>query len=428
MALFQYKALQTDGKTAVGKLEAGGRQEAFRQIEERGLRPISLAEKGNGAPVKSNGPTIKSSPAPAAAAAPAPGPGQKALFQSNKVTSKMLENFTRLLSSLLAAGVPLSRALVILTKEASAPVAAAKWKEVHNAVIDGVSLADAMERAPETFPKVYVAMVEAGETGGFLDVVLAQIADFQAREKDLKAKVSAAMIYPVILLLMTFAVLTFLMVFFIPRFKLIFQGFGANLPMITQMIIGVSNFMIHYGLWGALALIVGVFLIRGWMTSEKGRRTWEGIILRTPVVGPLLGQFAMARFCRMLGTLLGAGVPLVQSLSVARKSIGNQILVDAVGNSIDRVKEGGQLGKSLGECRDLFSGSTLEMISVAEESGRLDQELTRIAAITESDLDRHLKAAVSIVEPLILVFMAAVVGTIFIGMLYPILTLSEHVK
>jgi type II secretory pathway component PulF len=426
MALFQYKALQTDGKTAVGELEAGGRQEAFRQMEARGLRPISLAERA-AAPAKNGSATKSGAPAGAASAA-APAPRKQALFQSNKVTSKMLESFTRLLSSLLAAGVPLSRALVILMREASAPVAAAKWKEVHGAVIDGISLADAMARAPETFPKVYVAMVEAGETGGFLDVVLAQIADFQAREKDLKAKVTAAMIYPVILLFMTFAVLTFLMVFFIPRFKLIFQGFGAELPLITRMIIGVSSFIIHYGIWGAFGLVVVGFLISGWMVSEKGRRSWEGFVLRMPVVGPLLGQFAMARFCRMLGTLLGAGVPLVQSLNVARKSIGNQILVDAVSNSIERVKEGGQLGKSLAECRDLFSGSILEMISVAEESGRLDQELTRIAAVTEGDLDRQLKSAVSIVEPMILVFMAGVVGTIFIGMLYPILTLSEHVK
>jgi len=141
-----------------------------------------------------------------------------------------------------------------------------------------------------------------------------------------------------------------------------------------------------------------------------------------------MAQFAMARFCRMLGTLLGAGVPLVQSLNVARKSIGNQILVDAVSNAIERVKEGGQLGKSLAECRNLFGGAVIEMIAVAEESGRLDHELCRIALVTESDLDRQLKTAVSVVEPMILVFAACVVGTIFIGMLVPILSLSTSIK
>jgi type II secretory pathway component PulF len=146
------------------------------------------------------------------------------------------------------------------------------------------------------------------------------------------------------------------------------------------------------------------------------------------VVGPIVAQFAMARFSRMLGTLLGAGVPLINGLNVARRSIGNQVLVDAVSNSIDRVKEGKALGPSLGDCRELFSGATLEMISVAEESGRLDQELVRIANVVEGDLDRQLKTAVAFAEPLMLFFIAGFVGTIFIGMVLPIFSLQEHIK
>jgi len=141
-----------------------------------------------------------------------------------------------------------------------------------------------------------------------------------------------------------------------------------------------------------------------------------------------VSQFAMARFCRMLGTLLNAGVPLVQALNVARKSIGNQILVDAVSNSIERVKEGAQLGVSLADCRNLFPGSVLEMISVGEESGKLDAELVRIAAVTESDLDRDLKTAVSLAEPVLLMCIAAFIGTIFIGMLLPIFSLQDYIK
>jgi type II secretory pathway component PulF len=169
-------------------------------------------------------------------------------------------------------------------------------------------------------------------------------------------------------------------------------------------------------------------LIKTWFASEKGRRIWEGLILRIPVIGPLVAQFAMARFCRMLGTLLGAGVPLVQGLNVARKSIGNQILVDAVSKSIERVQEGGQLGTSLADCRGLFPGSVLEMVSVAEESGKLDQELIRIANVTEGDLDRQLKTAVAFAEPLLLFFIAAFIGTIFISMVLPIFTMQEYIK
>ena len=192
---------------AEGSLEAGGRQEAFRQMETRGLKPISLAEKAGGAANKS-----------AEAATPTSGK-QGFSFGGKKVTPKMLENFTRLLSSLLAAGVPLSRAMVILCKEASNPVAQAKWKGIYDSIVDGTSLADAMAQSPETFPRVYVAMVQAGEVGGFLDLVLSQIADFQAREKDLRSKVTSALLYPAILLTLAMGVLVFLMVFFIPRFQ-----------------------------------------------------------------------------------------------------------------------------------------------------------------------------------------------------------------
>jgi len=422
MPVFQYKAIQTDGSIAEGKLEAGGRQEAFRQMESKGLRPITLAEQKNGKP---NG---KAAFKPQKAETESPRAGPKLSLGGNKITGRVLENFTRLLSSLLAAGVPLSRALVILQKEASSPVAKARWKEVHDLVVDGVSLADSMARFPETFPRVYVAMVEAGETGGFLDVVLAQIADFQSREKEMRSKVMTALLYPTILLFLALSVLVFLLVFFIPRFQLIFSGFGASLPMLTQIIVSTSNLLRSYGLIVLVVIIITIFSIRTWFVSEQGRRTWEGFILRVPVIGPLVAQFAMARFSRMLGTLLGAGVPLINALNVARRSIGNQVLVDAVSMSIDRVKEGKQLGPSLGDCRDLFPGSVLEMISVAEESGKLDQELVRIANVTEGDLDRQLKATVALAEPMMLFFIAGFIGTIFIGMVIPIFTLQDYIK
>jgi len=414
MPRFQYKALKADGGVDQGQLEAAGRPEALRQIESLGLRPVNLVEQ----------------------AAAGADDGKLSLSlgslslggRSEKVSARELENFTRLLSSLLAAGVPLSRALVILYKEASAPAAAAKWKEIHGLVVDGMSLADAMAQSPKTFPRVYVAMVQAGETGGFLDVVLGQIADFQAREKDLKSKVMTAMLYPTILLVLALGVVIFLLTFFIPRFQTVFAGFGASLPMATQIVVGLSEGVRRYGLFVAAAVVVAVFLVRNWFTSEKGRRTWEALILRAPLVGPLVAQFAMSRFCRMLGTLLGAGVPLVQGLNVARKSIGNQVLVDAVTNSIERVQQGGQLGASLADCKGLFSGSVLEMISVAEESGRLDAELVRIANVTEVDLDRELKTAVSFAEPLMLFLIAGFIGTIFISMVLPIFTLQEHIK
>jgi type II secretory pathway component PulF len=294
--------------------------------------------------------------------------------------------------------------------------------------VDGMSLADAMAKSPDVFPRVYVAMVEAGESGGFLDVVLAQIADFQSREKDLKSKVLTAMIYPCILFCLALVVLTVLLVFFIPRFQKMFASVHGSLPLITQMIIGASHVVRSYGLFVAVGLIGAGFLVRTWFASEKGRRVWEKLVLRAPLVGPLVAQFAMVRFCRMLGTLLGAGVPLVQGLNVARRSIGNQILVDAVSQSIQRVQQGGRLGQSLADCKDLFTGSVLEMVSVAEESGKLDTELVRIAIVTEGDLDRQLKTTVSFAEPLMLFLIAGFIGIIFIGMLLPVFSLQDYIK
>ena len=416
MPTFQYRALQTNGKIAEGVLDASGRPDAMRQIETLGLRLVNLTEKAAG---------TKGKPGKNAAAPAGSNPFK---FESKKVSGKELENFTRLLSSLLAAGVPLSRALQILQKEASSPAAQATWKGVNNLVVDGLSLANAMAKTPETFPRVYVAMVEAGEAGGFLDVVLAQIAEFQAREKDLKSKVMTAMLYPIILFVLALVVLTVLLVFFIPKFQRVFASFHGSLPLITQVIIGASHMIRSYGLLVAAGIVGLGFLIRTWFVSEKGKRMWEGLILKAPLVGPLLAQFAMARFCRMLGTLIGAGVPLVHGLNVARRSIGNQVLVDAVAQAIDRVQQGGRLGQSLADCRTLFPGSVLEMISVAEESGRLDVELVRVAVVTESDLDRNLKTAVAFAEPLMLFLIAGFIGIIFIGMLLPVLTMSDYIK
>ena len=416
MPTFSYKALKADGRMAEGVLDAGSRPDALRHIETLGLRPINVAEAA-GQPARTG-----------SSSNPAPAPGFSFKLGGKKVSAKELENFTRLLSSLLAAGVPLSRALVILQKESSSPAARAKWKEIHDSVVDGLPLADAMAKSPETFPRVYVAMVEAGEAGGFLDVVLAQIAEFQSREKELKSKVLTAMLYPCILLVLALGVLILLLTFFIPKFQNIFNNMHTALPLITQIIIGASHIVRSYGLLVALGLAGLGFVLRTWFVSEKGRRSWEGFILKVPLIGPLIAQFAMARFCRMLGTLIGAGVQLVQSLNVARRSIGNQTLVDAVAKAVERVQQGGRLGQSLSECRILFPGSVLEMISVAEESGKLDAELVRIATGTESDLDRNLKTAVAFAEPLLLFFIASFIGVIFIGMLLPVLSMSSNIK
>lgn len=411
MATFAYRALKNDGSVAEGVIDAGARVEAVRLIEGRGLTPVNVKEKsGNG------------SKAAAAAQSSSVSAG------TFKVPFRALENFTRQLSSLLTAGVPLSRSLQVLQREASLPVARAQWKAIYERVIDGESLADAMARFPNTFPRVYTAMVQAGETGGFLEVVLGQIADFQSREKELRSRVRSALVYPAVLMVLATCVVIYLLIFFIPRFQKIFTGLGGTLPLLTRIILKASEHLAAYGLPVLVLIAVAIYMFRQWLATTEGRRAWERLVLRLPVFGALGSRFAMTRFCRMLGTLVGAGVPLISALRVARESIGNQTLIDAVTDSIERVKKGDSLSASLGECKALFPGSVIEMIGVAEESGRLDSELVRIAAVTDGDLDQRLRMAVSLAEPLLLFCMAAFIGTIFIGMLLPIFSIQDYIK
>ncbi|HRR31754.1 MAG TPA: type II secretion system F family protein [Candidatus Sumerlaeia bacterium] len=408
MMNFQYRAMNGEGAIMEGVLSAQSRRDAIRKLESMGLDPVKI-EQG--------------------AASSEPDKQTLSFFSRNKkISSADLESFTRQLSSLLSAGVPLSRALNIIQRETPSAAAKEKWGEIHDLVIDGSSLADAMRQSPENFPAVYVAMVQAGETGGFLDIVLGEIAEFQARQRDLKSRTISALIYPLVLMVLALCVLIFLLVFFIPRFKIIFSGFGAQLPLLTRIIVGVSDNIAAYGPILAIIAAVGILLIRKWFRSEQGRRQWQMALLRLPVVGAIMAKFAMTRFCRMLGTLVASGVPLISALSVARESIGNQTLSDAMTSAIARVRQGSSLAASLSDCRALFPGSVIEMISVAEESGRLDKELLRLAQETEHELDRRLRTAVALLEPLMLFVMAGFIGTIFIGMVIPIFTLQDYIK
>ena len=338
-----------------------------------------------------------------------------------------MEAFTRQLASLLTAGVSLSRALHILSREASQAAARRQWTAIHDDVVGGEPLAEALRKWPRSFPPVQVAMVRAGETGGFLDVVLGQIADFRSRERDLKSKVKGAMVYPAVLASLSCAVLIFLLTYFIPRFSGIFLEFGGALPGLTRAIIASSHAVTRYGLPLALGATVLVVLARRALKSESGRRFLERLVLTLPGVGGVVARFAMVRFCRMLGTLLGAGVPLIAALKVAREAIGNQTLSDAVNVSIEDVQRGQSLARSLEGCAALFPASVTEVVAVAEESGRLDQELLRLAVANEAELDRRLRTLVTLAEPALLFLMAAVVGTVVVGMLLPVFTLSDYI-
>jgi type II secretory pathway component PulF len=261
-----------------------------------------------------------------------------------------------------------------------------------------------------------------------LHVVLQQIADFRTREQELKGKIKAAMVYPCVLAFLACMVLVFLMTFFIPRFSGIFQQFGSQLPLLTRVIVAASHWVMSYGWALAIAVAIAVVFIRRAATSEAGKRYIEKGILMTPMVGKIAARFALVRFCRMLGTLVGAGVPLVTSLRVAKEAIGNQTLADTVAHAIEEVQRGTPLSRSLAGNALLFPPSVIEMIAVAEETGRLDKELVRLSVAYEGELDRNLRMLVALAEPALLMVMAGLIGTVVVGMLLPVFTLQDLIK
>jgi len=404
MPLYAYTALDLKGKESAGTLTADSRAAAVEQVMSRGFTPVVVQEHLAGAAVP------------------------KASVKHARASQPQVDAFTREMANLLAAGIPLSRALTIVMRESTSPKARALWTAIHDDVVAGSSMADALGRFPETFPKVYIAMVRAGETGGFLDQVLTQISEFQAREQDLKGKVKAALVYPLVLAGLATAVLVFLLTYFIPRFSLIFKDFGEALPWLTRAIVTASEIVLHHGLFVAVGLALVFAGLQRALKTDTGRRVIENIMLHTPVLGTIVSRFALIRFARMLGTLLGSGVGLINALRVAKEAIGNQTLTDAVTEAIEQVQQGTSLSKSLSTCPKLFPPSVSEMIAVAEETGRLDKELMRMSVTFEGDLGRQLRMLVALAEPLLLFVMAAIIGTVVVGMLMPLFQLQDMVK
>ena len=403
MATFAYKAIDVSGQQIADRIVASDRTAAIEELFGKNLNPVSVEKLEE-----------------------AQSGGVFARFGG--VSRGEIDTFTRQLANLLAAGVPMSRALGILSREAARTAPKKLWALVHDQVAGGMALADALSLNPRAFSPIYVAMVRAGETGGFLDVVLEQIATFRAREADLKGRVKGALVYPIMLAVLAAGILVFLLTFFIPRFSQMFAEFGGSLPALTRYIVAASGLLVRYWLVLVLGVVLVVFAVQRMLSNEEGRRTMATLVLRLPLLGTGMARFALVRFCRMLGTLIGAGVPLIASLRVAREAIGNQVLADTVSSAIESVQKGHPLARSLESSHLLFPAAVIEMVSVAEESGRLDQELTRLATAYEQELDRHLKMMVTLIEPALLFLMAVVVGGVVIGMLLPIFSLQELIR
>jgi len=400
MPTFNYKAKTTSGETVAGVLTAESQQVALRMLDDRALFPITVKEGG-----QADRPSFTG--------------------RSRKLKLRVVSTFYSQLADLLRAGVPVLRALDVLARSASTPLLGEILREVHNDVSSGESLADAMAKHPRAFNNLAVAMVRAGEAGGFLEDVLARVSAFSERQDELRNKLIGSMIYPVILLVVGLAVVSGLLVFVVPKL----QGFldRVEKPWITTMLLGTSDFLQRRGLILLGVLVIAGIFVGPVLRSGSGKLAIDRLSLRMPVLGRIVTMVAVCRFCRILGTMLHNGVPILQALRISKDSAGNQLLADEIDKAADSVQRGESLALPLAES-GMFPPDIVDMIAVAEESNNLENVLVQIADSNEARVARLIDLGVRLLEPLMLVVMACFVLVIALALLVPILRMSSAMQ
>ncbi len=394
---FAYKAKDTSGKVTEGTVEAADEKSAISRLRSQRLAVMEI--KQGAAKKKAKG----------------------------KIASKDVVIFSRQLSTLVSSGVPIVQGLTILEQQAESPAFKAVVGSLRTDIEAGLSIADAMKKHPQAFSELYVAMIKAGEVGGILDTILERLSGFLESSEALKAKVKSALMYPTVVFSVAGLITIFLIMFVIPIFKDIFSSFGAQLPFLTRVIIMISDFLRQKILYALPVIGLAVWLFKKWMKTEKGQEKIDEIALKLPVFGILLKKVAIARFTRTLGTLIKSGVPILQGLETVAKTSGNKIIERAINNSRDSIKEGGRISDPLKKA-NIFPPMVIQMISVGEETGGLDNMLNKIADFYDQEVDTAVKGLTSMIEPLIIVFLGIVIGTIVIAMFMPMFSLGEMVS
>lgn len=340
-----------------------------------------------------------------------------------QVKNKEVVIFSRQLSTLVSAGVPLVQGLSILEAQASKlfqPVVAAIKADIEA----GLSIADAMKKHPQVFSTLYVSMIRAGEVGGILDTILERLSAYLEQAEQLKSKIKAAMMYPVVLTTVALGVTVFLLIFVIPTFKNIFSGFGAELPLPTRIVIGLSDGLKSNFLY-ILPVFIGLFVgFQKFRKTSAGAEKIDTLMLQLPVFGELLKKVAIAKFTRTLGTLIKSGVPILQGLDTVAATAGNVVIEKAVLTCRESVKEGGKLADPLAKS-GVFPAMVVQMIGVGEETGSLDTMLIRIADFYDQEVDTAVKGLTSMIEPIIIVVLGVIIGTIVIAMFLPMFELGN---
>lgn len=413
MPTFQYEAMDAQGKEVKDEIEALSSEEAVSKIRNLGYFPTKVKEKGGRRRVKTS-------------AKGQTGP-QRARGTGGKVKVKVLTQFTRQLSTLQDAGLPILRSLRILEQQQKP----GRLKNIVRAVGDdvegGATLSEAMARYPKCFNKLYTNMVAAGEAGGVLDLILNRLAEFLEKAQKLKRKIIGAMIYPICVLVIAFSIVMGIMIIVVPKFRDIFADLDTELPWVTQSLMNLSTWITRdYGWLYIVGTPVAIIaLLRLARISESGRYMLDSVNVKIPAVGALISKTSIARFTRTLGTLVAAGVPILEALNITRETAGNEVYRRALGNVHDSIRKGETFAEPLRKAR-ICDSLVVNMIDVGEETGDLDKMLTKIADNYDDEVDTVVASLVSLMEPLLVVFLGGVCGFIVIALFMPMVSLIEN--
>ncbi|MEI6605105.1 MAG: type II secretion system F family protein [Verrucomicrobiota bacterium] len=418
MANFQYSALDSKGEQTTGVVSATNEAEAIQKLRVQGLYPTQIVEEGKAKGAAKIKVAAKSKGKSAGAGKGGVG---------GRIKPKSLMIFTRQLATLIDSGLPLLRSLTVLGKQEPNPVLQATVAALADSVQSGATFSESLAQHPKIFNKLYVNMVKAGELGGVLEVVLNRLAEYQEKAQKLKNKIVSAMVYPVIVMFIAVAILVFLMIFIVPKFETMFVEMGnAELPTISKVVFGISKFFIEspYGVPNIVFVLIlvgiGAFLFGLWGRTKGGRVAIDTIKLKLPIFGDIQRKSAVSRFSRTLGTLVTSGVPILQALNITRDTAGNVVISSAIEKVHEAVKEGESIVTPL-QASGVFPNMVISMVDVGEETGQLPEMLLKVADVYDDEVDNAVTALTSILEPIMIVILALVVGSVVFALFLPLI-------
>lgn len=424
MVNFQYSALDAKGEQVNGVIPANSESEAIQQLRATGLYPTQIQEEGKEKKSKGTAPTKGKKKAKAKSSRGNLG---------GRVKPKNLMIFTRQLATLIDSGLPLLRSLTVLEKQEPNPMLKATINALAENVLGGATFSESLAQHPKIFNKLYVNMVKAGELGGVLEVVLNRLAEYQEKAQKLKNKIISAMVYPSIVVVLAVGILVFLMIVIVPKFEVMFKDMNQELPPISQIVFGTSKFFLARPLivpnvvFVFILIGVGVFLFNIWGTTKSGRNVIDKLKLHAPIIGDIQRKSAVSRFARTLGTLVTSGVPILQALNITRDTAGNIIISQAIEKVHEAVKEGETIVTPL-QASGVFPNMVISMVDVGEETGQLPEMLLKVADVYDDEVDSAVTAMTSILEPLMIVFLAAMVGAVVFALFLPLIKLISGIE